>query len=55
MISYSGTPTAVWRRTGEICVVGDEFASLTGWNRADLLGTNGTKGKFIYELLDRGS
>jgi hypothetical protein len=55
LISYSGTPTAVWRRTGEICVVGDEFVKLAGWDRADLLRTNGNKGKFIYELLDRSS
>jgi len=55
LISYSGTPTAVWRRTGEICVVGDEFVKLTGWSRADLLGSNGGKRKFWFELLDRAS
>lgn len=53
LISYSGTPTIVWRRTGEICVVGEEFSKLTGWNQSDLLGMSGSKGKFIYELFDR--
>ncbi|KAG8864637.1 Transcriptional regulator of nonfermentable carbon utilization [Tulasnella sp. 330] len=46
LISYSGTPTAVWRRTGEICLVGVEFVMLTGWSRADLV----EKQKFIYEV-----
>lgn len=46
LISYSGTPTAIWRRTGEICVVGLEFTMLTGWTKEDLTGQR----KFIYEV-----
>ncbi|KAI5950927.1 hypothetical protein KGF54_004001 [Candida jiufengensis] len=49
-IKISGTPTIVWRRTGEIAYVGDEFCILTGWNKDELIG-NG-KRKFIVELLD---
>ena len=44
LISLSGTPTVVWRRTCEICVVGAEFSMLTQWNRKDLLG------KYIYQV-----
>ncbi|KAG9010391.1 Transcriptional regulator of nonfermentable carbon utilization [Tulasnella sp. JGI-2019a] len=51
LISYSGTPTAVWRRTGEICLVGVEFAMLTGWSRAELV----EKQKFIYEVFEHQS
>ncbi|ORY89826.1 hypothetical protein BCR35DRAFT_261935 [Leucosporidium creatinivorum] len=47
LISFSGTPTVVWRRTGEICLVGTEFCLLTGWSREELLGK-----KYIFELLD---
>jgi hypothetical protein len=42
----SGTPTVVWRRTGEICLVGLEFAFLTEWPREELLGGR----KYIYEV-----
>lgn len=48
-IRVSGTPTIVWRRTGEIAYVGNEFCVLTGWKKEDLLLN--TK-KFIVELLD---
>ncbi len=51
LISYSGTPTAVWRRTGEICLAGDEFCRLTEFHRSDLLG----KKTFIYELFEKQS
>ncbi|ORZ02141.1 hypothetical protein BCR43DRAFT_448835 [Syncephalastrum racemosum] len=51
LISFSGTPTAVWRRTGEIVVVGKEFSLLTQWSKEVLLG----KKTFIYELMDNGS
>ncbi|KAF8305493.1 hypothetical protein DL93DRAFT_2066262, partial [Clavulina sp. PMI_390] len=51
LISYSGTPTAIWRRTGEICVVGLEFCMLTGWTKEDLVGQR----KFIYELFENQS
>jgi hypothetical protein len=47
LISYSGTPTAVWRRTGEICLVGLEFSMLTEWSQQDL------QNKFIYEVSSR--
>lgn len=48
-IHVSGTPTIVWRRTGEIAYVGDEFCVLTGWAREELLSKKKT---FIVELLD---
>ncbi|GAA5899106.1 hypothetical protein JCM8208_003005 [Rhodotorula glutinis] len=50
LISFSGTPTVVWRRTGEICLVGTEFCLLTGWKREDLVGK-----KYIFELFDTAS
>lgn len=51
LISYSGTPTVVWRRTGEICLVGAEFTVLTEWTKEDLLSGK----KFIYELFENQS
>ncbi|THH15134.1 hypothetical protein EW146_g5291 [Bondarzewia mesenterica] len=51
LISYSGTPTVVWRRTGEICLVGPEFCMLTEWTKEELLG----KGKYIWELFENQS
>ncbi|KAI3404835.2 hypothetical protein KGF56_002352 [Candida oxycetoniae] len=52
-IKISGTPTIVWRRTGEIAYVGDEFCILTGWTKEELLGSgNNGKKRFIVELLD---
>lgn len=48
-IRVSGTPTIVWRRTGEIAYVGNEFCLLTGWGKDELLYK---KRKFIVELLD---
>ncbi|CAH2350266.1 transcription activator of gluconeogenesis Ert1p [[Candida] railenensis] len=48
-INVSGTPTIVWRRTGEIAYVGDEFCILTGWAREELISKKKT---FIVELLD---
>lgn len=48
-IKISGTPTIVWRRTGEIAYVGKEFTILTGWTRQQLMGP---KPMFIVELLD---
>lgn len=50
-ISYSGTPTAVWRRTGQISAVGTEFCALTGWPRDRLLSEH----TFIVELMDDNS
>ncbi|PWY98526.1 hypothetical protein BCV70DRAFT_201838 [Testicularia cyperi] len=46
LISFSGTPTVVWRRTCEICVVGAEFCMLTQWSREQLMGRR------IYEFFD---
>ncbi|KZV63664.1 hypothetical protein PENSPDRAFT_201697 [Peniophora sp. CONT] len=51
LISYVGTPTVVWRRTGEICLVGPEFCMLTEWPKEDLLGKN----KYIWELFENQS
>ncbi|KAG2217604.1 hypothetical protein INT45_001766 [Circinella minor] len=51
LISFSGTPTAIWRRTGELVLVGKEFSLLTQWSKETLLG----KKTFIYELMDNGS
>ncbi|KAJ1677079.1 Transcriptional regulator of nonfermentable carbon utilization, partial [Spiromyces aspiralis] len=39
LIGFSGTPTVVWRRTGEIVLVGTEFCLLTGWQKDRLMGT----------------
>lgn len=46
LITYSGTPTVVWRRTGEIALVGKEFSLLTQWSRDAILG----KKTYIYEV-----
>ncbi|KAF8829093.1 hypothetical protein HHX47_DHR3001051 [Lentinula edodes] len=46
LISFSGTPTVIWRRTGEICLVAPEFCMLTEWSMEELLG----KKKYIYEV-----
>jgi hypothetical protein len=46
LISFSGTPTVVWRRTGEIVLVGKEFLLLTQWSKEILLG----KKTYIYEV-----
>ncbi|KAI8339271.1 hypothetical protein BC941DRAFT_422573 [Chlamydoabsidia padenii] len=48
LISFSGTPTVVWRRTGEICLFGKEFCLLTQWTKELLLD----KKTYIYELMD---
>ncbi|SPO22129.1 related to transcriptional regulator rds2 [Ustilago trichophora] len=49
LISFSGTPTVVWRRTCEICVVGAEFCMLTQWSKDQLIGRR------IYEFMDKNS
>ncbi|KAJ3092747.1 Transcriptional regulator of nonfermentable carbon utilization [Quaeritorhiza haematococci] len=51
LISCSGTPTVVWRRTGEIALVGEEFSILTRWSRDQLMA----KRTYIYELMDNAS
>lgn len=50
LISFSGTPTVVWRRTGEVCLVGKEFLLLTQWPRDTLLN----KKTYIYEVRKEG-
>lgn len=49
LITYSGTPTVVWRRTGEITLVGKEFSLLTQWSRDALL----SKKTYIYEVKEK--
>lgn len=51
LITYSGTPTVVWRRTGEICLAGMEFSMLTEWSHQELVGQK----KYIYEVFERQS
>ncbi|TFY64090.1 hypothetical protein EVJ58_g2844 [Rhodofomes roseus] len=51
LVSFSGTPTVAWRRTGEICLVGPEFCMLTGWEKDELVGRR----KYIYELFENQS
>ncbi|KAJ2007694.1 Transcriptional regulator of nonfermentable carbon utilization [Coemansia thaxteri] len=51
LIVFIGTPTVVWRRSGEIALVGKEFSILTQWDRQLLMSGN----KFIFELMDTKS
>ncbi|KAJ2733938.1 Transcriptional regulator of nonfermentable carbon utilization [Coemansia sp. BCRC 34962] len=51
LIGFIGTPTVVWRRSGEIALVGKEFSILTQWDRHQLISGN----KFIFELMDTKS
>jgi hypothetical protein len=46
LLPSSGTPTALWRRTGEIALTGKEFLFLTQWN------TQALAHKRIYEIMD---
>ena len=62
LISFSGTPTIVWRRTGEIVLVGTEFALLSEWKREDLVCSGTTlardgkvKRRYIFEIFDHTS
>lgn len=45
------TPMAVWRRTGELCFLSNEFLSLTGFNKSEIF----TDKKFIFEFWDNES
>lgn len=54
-ILCSGTPTVVWRRTGQIAAAGQEFCLLTGWCFDELVTPDPTKAKFIMELMDDDS
>ncbi|WVN89496.1 uncharacterized protein L203_104721 [Cryptococcus depauperatus CBS 7841] len=51
LISYSASPTAVWRRTGEVCYASPEFCKLVKRCDLDLLG----KKTYIYELFAKPS
>ncbi|KAJ2903490.1 Transcriptional regulator of nonfermentable carbon utilization, partial [Coemansia aciculifera] len=51
LIGFIGTPTVVWRRSGEIALVGKEFSILTQWDRQQLISGN----RFIFELMDTKS
>ncbi|ORZ31851.1 hypothetical protein BCR44DRAFT_1502496 [Catenaria anguillulae PL171] len=51
LISFSGTPTVVWRRTGEIALVGKEFSLLTQWTKDQIF----SKKTYIWELFDNES
>ncbi|KAJ2742530.1 Transcriptional regulator of nonfermentable carbon utilization [Coemansia sp. BCRC 34301] len=51
LIGFIGTPTVVWRRSGEIALVGKEFSILTKWDRQQLISGN----RFIFELMDTKS
>ncbi|KAI9505081.1 hypothetical protein BX070DRAFT_102849 [Coemansia spiralis] len=48
LIGFIGTPAVVWRRSGEIALVGKEFSILTQWDRQQLINGN----RFIFELMD---
>lgn len=48
LISMSPSPTIIWRRTGEIVALTNEFAVMTGYSKMSLL----TKRTFIVELMD---
>ena len=50
LLNYIGTPTCVWRRTGEIAVVGKEFTLLTDWTPEAISSRN----MIIYEVVGRG-
>ncbi|AGO13228.1 AaceriAFR081Cp [[Ashbya] aceris (nom. inval.)] len=41
-------PMCIWRRSGEICYVSNEFVSLTGFSKRELL----TRRRFIMEFFD---
>lgn len=52
-ITSSGTPTVVWRRTGQIAAAGREFCILMGCEHTDLVRS--TDPRFIMELMDDSS
>lgn len=45
------TPICIWRRSGEICFVSNEFCSLTGFHKREILDQR----KFIVEFMDHQS
>ena len=46
LLTYMGTPTCAWRRSGEIALVGQEFTILTQWPTEQLL----SKQTFLFEV-----
>ena len=47
-MGMSGTPTIVFRRTGELLLVSDEFLQLTGHTRTELLSER----QWMWTLMD---
>jgi len=47
IVALTGTPTLVWRRTGEIVLVNAEFCALTGWTKKQMLAEFG----YLHHLL----
>lgn len=45
------TPICIWRRSGEICFISNEFSSLTGFSKKEVLNER----RFIAEFLDHQS
>lgn len=50
LISFSATPTAVWRRTGELVCVAPQFCKLTGKTEDDMLRS---RTMYIYQLFSK--
>ncbi|TIA73381.1 hypothetical protein E3P92_01636 [Wallemia ichthyophaga] len=48
LIKCISAPTVVWRRTGEILLVGDEFQYIVGYDRDSLINTS----TYIYQLME---
>lgn len=48
LMGMSGTPTIVFRRTGELLLVSDEFLQLTGHTRTELLSER----QWMWTLMD---
>lgn len=55
ILATSGTPTVIWRRTGQIVASNREFCILTGWSHKQLLRPNDSNDKYIVELMDDNS
>lgn len=51
LISYSATPTAVWRRTGEVCYANPEFCLLVGREGPEMIRNK----TYVYQLMGKGS
>jgi hypothetical protein len=51
LISMTGTPACLWRRSGELVAVNKEFCFITGLDAQALL----SKPVYIYELMDSAS